>query len=153
MNKIKYIVVLLLMVLVVGCSNNNDSKKVCTRNITDKNTGMEVKLNYTIYYKGKYVTRTESVEKITATSSVLLLQYQASYQQAFKPYDDIKYYYTDITLNGNTLTTKMNIDYTKVDYKKILEIEGDKGNIFTDDGKVELDTLVKLYESTGSECD
>lgn len=47
----------------------------------------------------------------------------------------------------------MNIDYTKVDYKKILEIEGDKGNIFTDDGKVELDTLVKLYESTGSECD
>ena len=71
----------------------------------------------------------------------------------FKKYKNIKYYDNTVTKKDNTITSTTIINYDKVDSKKIIEIEGEDGNIFTDNGKVKLDNLLKVYKKYGSSCD
>ena len=143
-----------LVLLVGGCDDvDNYDVVTCTRTATLSDSNTTADLEYKIYYEGDYVKKTVSVEKITSSDKSILNKYKSSYESVFSKYKNIKYYDNVVKLNKNTVTSTTKIDYTKVDTDKILEIEGDNGNIYTKDGKVKLDTLIKTYKKYGSKCD
>lgn len=150
----KILLTIIFILVLVGCGKNDNYDIItCSKKATLSDNNTTANLEYKIYYKGKYVKKTISTETITSNSSETLKEYEKSYKEVFKKYRNIKYYNNTITLDSNTVISKTIIDYTKVDSKKIVEIEGEEGNIFTDEGQVKLDTLLKLYKKYGSTCD
>ena len=154
-----FIVIFLLMVC-VGCEDKKVSEPIakedknvlhCTR-VAAGQDGVSTSLNYSIYYDDLYVTKTVSIEKITSDDENLLEQYKNAYEKVFEPYQDIRYYDNTVTKNGNTVTCTTVIDYEHVNTNKILEIEGEDGNIFESDGRVKKKTLVTLYKKYGAKC-
>lgn len=150
----RIIIFLVILCILVGCDNTNNYKMItCTKkaNLSDSNTTAD--LEYKIYYEDDYVMKTISTEKITSSDTKILQEYEDSYKDVFKKYKDIKYYDNTVTKKENTVTSTTIINYAKIDSKKIIEIEGEEGNIFTDNGKVKLDNLLKVYKKYGSSCD
>ena len=150
----RLIILLIILCIVVGCDNTNNYKVItCTKkaNLSDNNTTAD--LEYKIYYEEDYVMKTISTEKITSDNTKTLQEYEESYKEVFKKYKNIKYYDNTLAKKDNTITSTTIINYDKVDSKKIIEIEGEDGNIFTDNGKVKLDNLLKVYKKYGSSCD
>lgn len=152
MKKLKYLVVLLLGVLIVtGCQNKDEIKTMtCTRTINQEEASMD--LSYKVTYAGDYVEKVESIEKVTSTDTSALNTYKEEIEATYKPYANIKYYDTEVTVDGNTLTSKVTIDYSKIDYKEFTNIDSANSQIFTDDGKVKLETMESLYEQIGATC-
>lgn len=152
--KFVFIGILLLSICFLGgCDDtSNYSLITCTKNASFADDDVTADLKYEIYYEGDYVKKTISTEMITSEDQNILKEYQTSYQNVFSKYQDIQYYDNTVTLKDHTVTSKTVIDYTKVNTDKIVEIEGDKGNIFTDKGKVKLETLLDLYKEYGAQC-
>lgn len=152
MKKVKYLVALLLGVLIVtGCQGKDQTKTmVCSRTINQEQASMD--LSYTVTYTGDYVEKVESIEKVTSTDTSALNSYKEEIEATYKPYANIKYYDTEVTVDGNTLTSKATIDYSKIDYKEFTNIDSANSQIFTSDGKVKLETMESLYEQIGATC-
>lgn len=152
MKRLKYLVVLLLGVFIVtGCQNKEELKTmVCTRTINQEGVSMD--LSYKVTYNGDYVEVLESTEKVTTKDTSALEEYKESIETTYKPYANIKYYDTDVTIDGDTLTSKVTIDYSKIDYKEFVNIDSANSQMFTDDGKVKLETIESLYSQIGATC-
>ena len=152
----------LAIVLTLICTGCEEEKKVakesnynvlhCTRKSTTQDN-LTTSLKYSIYYDNLYVTKTVSVEKVTSSSDDLLEKYKTAYENVFANYKGIPYYNNTVEKVGDTVTSTTIIDYEHLDYKKILEIEGEDGNIFESDGKVKKKTLVSLYKKYGAKCE
>lgn len=151
-NNIIIFLLVLSVMLVTGCESGFKTK-TCTKTAASSDNSMSLSTETIIYYKNDYVLKTVSTEKLTSSSSSILEMYKNAAESSYSKYKDIKYYDNTITMGNTTLTSKTIIDYRKVDYKKILEVEGESGNIFTKDGKVKLTTLTKLYTDAGLECE
>lgn len=152
MKKIKYLLLVLVMTfLITGCQSEETSKTmVCSRTINQDAISMDLK--YTVTYKGKYVEKVESIEKITTDDASVLDTYKQTIETTYQPYSKIDNYSYDVKVEGNTLISTVTADYTKIDYKKILEIDSANQQIFTDDGKVKLETIEALYTQLGTTC-
>lgn len=153
MKKVKYLVVLLLGILVItGCGKEEatSSTMVCTRTISQDAVSMDLK--YTVTYQGDYVEKVESVEKVTTDATDELEKYKTTIEDTYKPYTSIKYYDTDVKIEGNTLTSTVVIDYSKIDYNEFTKIDSANGQLFTEDGKVKLETMESLYTTIGATC-
>lgn len=145
---------ILLVTFISGCEDTKNYKVItCTRNASLSDNKTTANLKYEIYYENDYVKKTISTEKITSSDKNILKEYESSYKELFSKYKDIKYYDNTITTSNNAITSITKIDYTKVDTDKILELEGENGNIYTKDGSVKLKTLLDLYKKYGSQCD
>lgn len=152
MKRLKYLVVLLLGVFIVtGCQNKEELKTMtCTRTINQEGVSMD--LSYKVTYNGDYVEVLESTEKVTSKDTSALEEYKKSIETTYKPYANIKYYDTKVTIDGDTLTSKVTIDYSKIDYKEFVNIDSANSQMFTDDGKVKLETIESLYSQIGATC-
>ncbi len=157
------LVVILAFFFVTGCDDDakedvqvkaskGESTLKCSRTAAGMNNAT-ASLNYTIYYKGDYVTKTVSIERVESDDSSVLDQYEESYNKIFIPYKDIDYYDNNVDRTSNSVTSTTVINYEKVDTKKILEIEGENGNIYEEDGKVKKDTLVSFFKKYGAKCE
>lgn len=148
------LLVLGLLLFLSGCDDTSNYKVVnCTRSVSLNDNKTSAELKYEIYYEGEYVKKTISTEEITSSDKTVLNEYKSSYEKVFEKYKDIDYYDNTVTISGDTVTSKTIVDYTRVDTDAILRIEGENGNIYTDDGKVKLKTLLDLYKKYGSQCD
>ena len=153
-------VLLIVLLICSGCSEEdtklnkkeNESVLNCTRETASQNN-LKTSLKYSIYYDGDYVTRTVSIEKVISDDNNVLEEYKKAYENVFSTYKDIAYYDNKVERDGNTVTSTTVINYEKVDTKRILEIEGEEGNVFESDGKVKKDTLVSLYKKYGAKCE
>ena len=152
MKKIKYLLLVLLMIfLITGCQSEETSKTmVCSRTINQDAISMDLK--YTVTYKGKYVEKVESIEKITTDDTTVLDTYKQAVETTYQPYSKIDNYSYDVKVDGNTLISTVMADYTKIDYKKMLEVDTANQQIFTDDGKVKLETIESFYTKLGTNC-
>ena len=159
---ISLFLVIISLFIITGCEENDTEIEVtkekdestlkCTRTASGMNDAT-ASLNYTIYYRGDYVTKTVSVEKVTSDDSSVLDTYQQSYEKIFVPYKDIDYYENKVDRTSTSVTSITVINYEKVDVSKILAIEGEDGNIYDEDGKVKKDTLVSFYKKYGAKCE
>ncbi|MBP3920271.1 MAG: DUF1307 domain-containing protein [Bacilli bacterium] len=131
---------------------NGSNEKVMTCKRTANQTGVSMDLSYNVSYKNNVVTKVESIEKITSENDDVLETYKDQIEKTYAPYKNIEYYDYNVTIDGNTLTSKADIDYSKIDTDKMIEIDSANGQIIKN-GKINIDTLKSLYESIGATCE
>ena len=149
--KIKYLAVFIVSVIfLTGCGNNGVQSMTCTR--TMNQNGIKTGLKYTVIYQGDYVTRVKSVETIETDSSEVLDAYQEQIESIYSPYKGIDYYEYDVSIDGDKLTSTVDINYEKIDTDKLLEIDSANGQLIKD-GKIKLSDIKSVYEAIGAVCE
>ena len=121
----------------------------CTRTATQGTLKLDV--NYTVTYSGKYVKKVESTEKIISSSTSALETYKKTVENIYAPYNDIEYYDTEVSIDGDTLTSKVVIDYENIDTDKLIKLDSSIGNIVKN-GKIKIEDMKSIYEQTGATC-
>lgn len=156
--KKRYLFLALVMVgvfLITGCSSkskdivNNGNVMTCTRSV-NKN-GMKTSLNYKVYYEGDDVTRIKSEESIQMENNQSLKGYKEQIEKVYEPYKNVKFYNYNIAIRGNKLISKVDINYSKIDTNKLIEIDKANSQIITD-GKIKVSSVKSLYEKLGATC-
>lgn len=142
-------VTMLVVFLVTGCSSSEEKTMTCTR--TMNQSGMKTNLNYKVTYSGDYVNRVQSEESIETSDTTTLNTYKEQIEKIYTPYKDIKYYTYNVTIDGNKLVSTVDINYAKVDTKKLIEIDSANSQLIND-GKVKLSSVKSLYEQLGATC-
>ena len=156
--KKRYLFLAIVMVgvfLITGCSSkskdivNNGNVMTCTRSV-NKN-GMKTSLNYKVYYEGDDVTRIKSEESIQMENNQSLKGYKEQIEKVYEPYKNAKFYNYNIAIRGNKLISKVDINYSKIDTNKLIEIDKANSQIITD-GKIKVSSVKSLYEKLGATC-
>ncbi len=142
-------VTMLVVFLVTGCSSSKEKTMTCTR--TMNQSGMKTNLNYKVTYSGDYVNRVQSEESIETSDTTTLNTYKEQIEKIYTPYKDIKYYTYNVTIDGNKLVSTVDINYAKIDTKKLIEIDSANSQLIND-GKVKLSSVKSLYEQLGATC-
>lgn len=142
-------VAMLVVFLVTGCSSSEEKTMTCTR--TMNQSGMKTNLNYKVTYSGDYVNRVQSEESIETSDTTTLNTYKEQIEKIYTPYKDIKYYTYNVTIDGNKLVSTVDINYAKIDTKKLIEIDSANSQLIND-GKVKLSSVKSLYEQLGATC-
>lgn len=145
--KKRLIGICLVLLFLTGC--NSEKTMNCIRN-SSKN-GMEIDLSYEVTYKDNVVSKIHSVEKIISETENLE-QYKELVEKTYAPYTDIKYYDTNVVIDGNVLISTANVDYSKIDVDKLIEVDPAHQNLFKD-GKVYLEDIISFYEDAGATCE
>ena len=139
-----------------GSSNSNNNVNyssgtlVCTLNNSDSDW-INVKGVYTVKYSGEYVNLVDTIETINSENEQWIEYYKNALEETYKPYKNLKFYDYDIKTTKNTLTSKVTINYEKIDMNKFLEIN--QSTIFIENGKVSLEKLKSYYELIGATCE
>lgn len=131
--------------------DNNDVKTMKCH-VSKNQSGAEFDLSYFADYEGNYVTNIRSDEKITSDDSSALETYKKSIEQSYAPFDDIEYYDYSIEIDGNTLISTTDINYSKIDTAKVIEIDPSSSSLIKN-GKININTLKRAYESMGATCE
>ena len=142
-------VTMLVVFLVTGCSSSEEKTMTCTR--TMNQSGMKTNLNYKVTYNGDYVNRVQSEESIETSDTTTLNTYKEQIEKIYTPYKDVKYYTYNVTIDGNKLVSTVDINYAKIDTKKLIEIDSANSKLIND-GKVKLSSVKSLYEQLGATC-
>ncbi|MDO4996513.1 MAG: hypothetical protein Q4E69_04980 [Bacilli bacterium] len=108
-------------------------------------------LSYEVNYKKGYLTKVHSIEKVISEDSSILDQYEDAYKNIFKVYKDLKYYENTITRVDNSVTSDTTIDYSKIDMKKLEELESSSQSIIKN-GKVSLNDWLTFASKVGTKC-
>lgn len=143
------IVACLAVFLVAGCGKEQKTMK-CSR--TMNQGGAALDLQYEVLYTGDYVDVVKSTEKVTSDNKELLETYKATVEEQYKPYKDVEHYDYNVSIDGNVLTSSTNIDYTKINTAKMIEIDSANSQLIKD-GKVKLETVEALYKQMGITCE
>lgn len=143
------VVVCLAALLVTGCGKEQKSMK-CSR--TMNQNGATLDLQYEVLYTGDFVDVVKSTEKVTSDNKELLETYKETVEEQYKTYKDVEHYDYNVNIDGNVLTSTTNIDYTKIDTGKMIEIDSANSQLIKD-GKVKLDTVKSLYQQMGITCE
>lgn len=159
MKKLNVILCLLISFSLTGCFNNN-------KNISDSNDktlttvcrgeqeikeGISANFKYELTSKNDNVLTLISTETIESSDSEYLENVKKSIEDTYSIYNNIKYYEYEIKIEDNKLISTVNIDYSKIDLNKLVDIDKANENIIVD-GKVSLNNLKNMYESLGSVC-
>lgn len=150
MKKGLIVLAVMLLVLVTGCASSKEEKMVCTR--TSTMNKIELDLNYQVYYQGDVVNKVQTTEKITSTSKETLATYKQAVEDLYSNFDDIKHYNYDITIEGDTLTSKTDINYSKININDLLKIDSSIEQLLNENNKISLEKITQVYESTGAIC-
>lgn len=170
-NFFKICLTVIAAILLAGCSNSEGSnqssnnfinsgistedtsnmqKLNCTREAT-AGAGIDVDLNYEVYYQGEYIKILHSMESVTTENQETLDEYETAYKNIAKNYEGLKYYDQTVTRTNNKVNNDTVINYGKIDTNKLLEIEGEEDNIIKD-GKVKLDDWLNFAKKFGTKC-
>lgn len=140
---------LVCTMFLTGCGTEETKKMVCTR-VIDQN-GIKMDLRYEATYTGDVVSLLESTEKVISSDTAVLEQYQTLLKQSYAPYDNVKYYNIDITIDGDTLTSHVVVNADKIDVDEITKIDSANGNYYTD-GKMMIANVERAFTSLGATC-
>ncbi len=150
MKKVLFFCSIAFLIVCTGCKSSKINTLSCTRNV--EQAGIKFDLFYLIKYKNNYVTNIQSTEKIVSDDLFVLNSYKDDIESIYEPYKNLKYYNYNIEISGNTLTSQTDIDYTKVDTKKMIEIDSNNSNLIKN-GKIDVGTIQSYYQSLGIVCD
>lgn len=114
--------------------------------------GAEFDLNYFADYKGSYVMNIRSDERITTDDDNVLATYKKKVEETYAPFDAVEYYNYNVEIDGNTLVSTTDIDYSKIDVDKVIKIDPSSSSLIKN-GKININTLKKTYETIGATCE
>lgn len=145
----KFVLFIVLGFILTGCGSNKLKTMSCSK--VQSYSDVSFDLSYNIDYKGKYVVNVSSTEKIISDDIEYLEEYRGQIEKIYSPYSDLDYYDYSVSIDGNTLTSESNIDYSRVDTNRMILID-DANSQFIQDGKVLVDTIKSYYEDLGISC-
>lgn len=149
--KKSFIILGILLLLVTGCGQTQaEEKMVCTRTVNMNNVQMD--LRYEVYYEGDNVNKVQSTEKVISDDEATLQTYQDQVESIYSNFDNVEHYNYEVSIEGDTLTSTTDIDYTKIDMDQLLEIDSSVEQLLNDNGKIDLDNITKVYEQAGATC-
>lgn len=143
------LVLFMSLLLLTGCTKEENGVLTCTR--TAKQGNIDLSLNYKITYTGEYVNTIETTEIVKSEDQNTLNLYKSQIENVYKHYKEIDYYENEITLEGNTLTSKTTIDYEHINTDKLIEIDSANEQILKD-GKAKVSDFRTMYENIGASC-
>ena len=166
--KLSSILCLFLLLLVTGCESDSEVKNTkggkvhntsdlvdktgtlsCTRNgVIDNGTG---EFNYIVNYQDGELVEVYSIESVTSDNKDTLKEYYDAYKKIDSYYTDIKNYVTDIKVEEDKVTHIIDINYKKINIKKLIELEGEEDNIF-ENNKPMLNKWLELSKKLGVSC-
>lgn len=127
--------------------------KKCTRR-ANAGEGVDVSLNYDLYYTDDNLNILRSEEKIITEDQKVLDEYEEAYKKIHDHYKELKNYDTEIERDDNSVTSLMVINYDKVDINKLQEIEQtDEENSIFEKGKAKVEKWLTLAKKFGTECE
>lgn len=136
--------------LLAGCSGQEQTKTMtCDKTMNQNNTEMD--FHYAVTYSGEYVKTVETKEIMKSSNSATLEGYKEAIEKVYKNFDNIDHYDYNVTIEGDTLTSTVSIDYEKVDTDKLISIDKSVNQLIKD-GKVKLSDIKSVYESIGATC-
>ncbi|MCI8498717.1 MAG: YehR family protein [Bacilli bacterium] len=141
-------IVLATALFVGGCGKTEEL--TCTREATIAG-GAKMSLNYKVTHKGGIVKLVETEEKVTSENEQYLETYKTTVESLYSPYDDVEHYNYEVKIDGDTLISKTEINYEKIDTKKLIEIDSANENLIKN-GKIKVDDIKSAYESIGATC-
>lgn len=150
MKKGLIVLAVMLLVLVTGCTSSKEEKMVCTR--TSTMNGIKLDLNYQVYYQKDVVNKVQTTEKITSTSKETLATYKKAIEDLYSNFNGIKHYNYDVAIEGDTLTSKTDINYSKININDLLKIDSSIEQLLNKNNKISLEKIKEVYESTGAIC-
>ena len=167
MNKKIFILILVCTIFLTACSSKKEKTKVesngevintssmkhkkCTRT-GNAGTGIDVSLNYDLYYTGDILNILHSEEKVVATNESDLDTYEEAYKKIYKNYEGLKYYDAKVERGDTSVTSDLTINYDKIDIDALLSIEGEEDNII-ENGKAKVDKWITLAKKFGTKCE
>lgn len=167
MNKKIFILILVCTIFLTACSSKKEQTKVesngevintssmkhkkCTRT-GNAGTGIDVSLNYDLYYTGDILNILHSEEKVVATNESDLDTYEEAYKKIYKNYEGLKYYDAKVERGDTSVTSDLTINYDKIDIDALLSIEGEEDNII-ENGKAKVDKWITLAKKFGTKCE
>lgn len=169
MKKSKILILIGIMILLLtGCDSTNSSKdkvvsngenvntsnmghKHCTREAT-AGSGIDVNLNYDLYYTGENINILHSEEKVMSADSNSLDTYENAYKKIHNNYEGLEYYDAVVERGDTTVTSSITINYDKININQLLAIEGEEDNIIVN-GKAKLNKWIELAEKFGTKCE
>ena len=113
--------------------------------------GIDIKTEYKIYYDNMYVTKLISKEEVNCDDDEVLIEYRDILKEKYSLYNDVKYYDNSVKLKNNTLTSITEINYKKIDTKKLISIDSANRSIIKND-KVYIKDIYKIYKNSGAKC-
>ena len=167
MNKKIFILILVCTIFLTACSSKKDETKVesngevinissmkhkkCSRT-GNAGSGIDVSLNYDLYYTGDILNILHSEEKVVATNESDLDTYEEAYKKIYKNYEGLKYYDAKVERGDTSVTSDLTINYDKIDIDALLSIEGEDDNII-ENGKAKVDKWISLAKKFGTKCE
>jgi len=146
---IKLSIVALASLALVGCGDKEIvTECVRTGEIQD---GVSVDFNYKVTSKNGIVLRIETIEKIISKDSDYLNKFKATAEEIYAPYKDVEHYNYEVIIEGNTLISKTDIEYSKINMDKLIEIDASNSQIIKN-GQIKIDDIINLYNSAGATC-
>lgn len=150
MKKILLPIFLITICLFTGCGAKEEKTMTCTRTLNQ--SGIKMDFNYTVDYKGDYVTNLKVVEKVISDDEEILETYKDQVEAIYEPYDGIKYYDYSVEIKDDALISTLNINYSKIDTDKMLEVDSSNKQVIKD-GKVKLADVEAIYKQLGFSCE
>lgn len=135
--------------LLTGCGKKSDKVMTCT---IKKNVG-DIKIDsvYKATYNGEFVTHIKTKETLISDNANFITQYKKSIETKYSIYKSVKYYKYNVKVNGNTLVSTTDIDYSKIDTDKLIKIDSANKELIKD-GKVLLSDVEHVYTQVGATC-
>ncbi len=146
---IKLSIVALASLALVGCGDQEIvTECVRTGEIQD---GVSVDFNYKVNSKKGIVLKVQTVEKVTSEDQDYLESFKESVEEMYAPYKDVEHYNYEVIIEGNTLISKTDIEYSKINMDKLIEIDASNSQIIKN-GQIKIDDIINLYNSAGATC-
>lgn len=160
--KIWFLVLVVMALFLSGCEQNEEvisnGKKVNTNKMVHYHCARngsiddgDISLQYELYATGEVLNILKSEEKVISANEEILTEYEEAYRKIHAHYEGLEYYDTEVIRGDTTVTSKITINYDKINIQKLLEIEGAEGNII-ENGVAKVDKWKEFAKKFGTSC-
>lgn len=150
---LKLITICFVVCLLCGCGEKEKIVK-CTLNKKDVINEYELKSEYVITTDGKIVKKAETTEIITSDKASILSYFETSLNDTYKKMNNAYGGYTyDVSKNDNKVTSKVTIDYAKLNLEQLGKDDASIKSALNDKNEITLDGLMSVYKAMGATCE
>lgn len=177
MQNYKYIILLIITILLItGCSKKQEPEIINmggtlqkksedpTNNINVNGSGtlkckrqanvignLNGDFEYYITYEKGIIKVLHSTEKVYGNNKEQLKEFEKAYKNIEEKYKNLKYYDINVIVNDTSVTFDTNINYDKINMKKLIKIENTENEIY-EGNKLKLKKWYELSKKIGITC-
>lgn len=151
---LKILVIVLVTIVISGCDKGKEVVKTCKVTSNQSANGYILNSNYEVHSKDGIVTRVETKEVVKSDNKQVREYFknylEKEYKKASETYGGYTYSITD---DGNNVTSKVKINYSKMNLDKFIKDNPQIKSYVNKNNKITLDGIQKVYESLGATCE